>query len=87
MCNTPFKVEPHIFLNDLSSSFGQHNSIQFHWGGGGGGGQFVHWGNTTLCYNKWTPVVTIVKLPSDEGYKTIGEITSIAKDEQPWLTN
>ena len=52
-----------------------------------GGGQFVQWGNTTLCQNKSTPVVTIVKLPPDVGYKTIGEITSIAKDEQPWLTN
>ena len=29
-----FKVEPHLFLNDLSSSFGQHSSIQFHLGGG-----------------------------------------------------
>ena len=33
-----FKVEPHLFLDDLSSSFGQHSSIQFHLGGG----QFVH---------------------------------------------
>ena len=77
-----FKVEPHLFLNDLSSSFGQHISIQFHLRGG----QFVHWDNTTLCHNKSTPDVTIVKLPSDVGCKTIGEITSIAKNEQPWLT-
>ena len=28
-----FKVKPHIFLSDISSSFGQHYSIQFHlWG-------------------------------------------------------
>ena len=75
-----FKVEPPLFLSDLSS-FGKHSSIQFSLGGG----QFVHWGNTVLCRNKSTPVVTFVKLPSDVGCKTIGEITSIAKDEQPWL--
>ena len=56
-----FKVEPHLFLNDLSSLFGQHSSFQFHLGGG----QFVRWGNTALFHNKSTRVVTIVKLPSD----------------------
>ena len=38
-----------------------------------------------LCRNKSTAVVTFVKLLSDVGCKTFGEITSIAKDEQPWL--
>ena len=40
---------------------------------------------SVLCRNKSTAVVTFVKLLSDVGCKTIGEITSVAKDEQPWL--
>ena len=75
------RIEPHLFLNDLSFSFGQHSSIQFSLGGGVDN-LFT---GSILCRNKSTAVVTFVKLLSDVGCKTIGEITSIAKDEQPWL--
>ena len=83
MCNTLSKLNlisvSMTFLPRLDNTTAFNSTF--------GGVQFVHWGNTTLCQNKSTPVVTIVKLPSDVGYKTIAEITSIAKDEQPWLTN
>ena len=84
MCNTLSKLNLISFSMTFLPRLDKTTAfMQFHLGGG----QFVHWGNTTLCPNKTTPVVTIVKLPSDVGYKNIGEITSITKDEQPWLTN
>ena len=84
MCNTLYssEVEPHLFLNDFSYSFTYYSGIQFHLRSV----QLIHRGNTTLCHNTSTPIITIIKLPSDVGCKTIGKITSITENDEVGLS-